>query len=829
MSCVGVTKLKKQRKRASLVCSSCKEKKIKCDRQKPCSNCIKSSSIRTCNYDYEVRRNEKNDVKIVEKEPTDYPVKETKDHVVGPHQYAQQPLHNSLSRVENSIMDISFNPATSYLINKKPLGTIRSMSICSVYAKPGPFLSYNFLISFRETLKNERKMWKSKNFKRSFQLHDIQLTDSNMPNSHEELNSLVERLVCNNYYAILERLGYFQTVLSKVLVGSYIPMGVVQLIFHHYFIMKREGIAFKRPVKNFEYAFIALITSLVELTNIFTKSDPSIFNFSLSQQDNEFNDLSVKLLNTSNYRRKYSIFAVYTILNLRLTLMIYGNAPSADVLSHNSYPMFQTAVNMCIEMGIGMNLENVVYMDQYSITGSNDVNDAIFAKEIPVESLKTLWNYLLVLDASYFVCMSAPPYIDDRYNHGYYMLPNSESECFSAFVTTARELSFLFLSEKKSTLRELLDALSKLTKLISTLDSLDDFRRVEENEEKWKFFYLKFQLLNLLSTLLYQVNRILHNSTLTMEFSQEILNEPRNQQIIEGLKKECAIKIKLLFFVVMNTISAILHGSFNYRFWLYNKEVFSSWIGLQSLFFIDLIVTEESETAKSRSKGNTTLAPVLASDSISSAPPKLGNKQLENALLDFNPSKNHKFLNSVATASQPIRVVSFITGIYESLIQIPILISDYTFFEKTKLFLIGIYFLCSYIKHHCEKGFEIHQYIDKLRALMKNILSRQLLQKGTLTEVVTNHQILAMNLGKNNLHKEIDPAMRNSNQIGSPTKNKSTPTGDQWSNNILSTNSTIPSFQYNDIAASAFDDDGLASIFKDIDEFFSKDFPISTR
>ncbi|GAV27201.1 hypothetical protein PMKS-000665 [Pichia membranifaciens] len=487
--------------------------------------------------------------------------------------------------------------------------------------------------------------------------------------------------------------------------------------------------------------------------------------------------------------------------------------------------MFQTAVNMCIEMGIGMNLDKVVYMDQCSTIGSSDVNGAIFAKEIPVESLKTLWNYLLVLDASYFVCMSAPPYIDDRYNHGYYMLPNPESECFSAFVTTARELSFLFLSEKKSTLRELLDALSKLTKLISTLDSQDDFRRVEQNEDKWKFFYLKFQLLNLLSTLLYQVNRILHNSTLIMEFSQEILNEPRNQQIIEGLKNECAIKIKLLFFVVMNTISAISHGSFNYRFWLYNKEVFSSWIGLQSLFFIDLIVTEESETAKC-SKGSTPLAPVFTSNSIPSTPPRFGNKELENALLDFNPSKNHKFLNSVTVASQPIQVVSFIVGIYESLIQIPMLVSDYTFFVKTKLFLIGIYFLCSYIKHHSENGLEIHQYIDKLKALMKNIPSRQL-QKETPTEVVTTHQILGMNLDKNDLHKETGPAMRNSNQLGSPTKNKSTLSGDQLSNNL--NNNTIPSSQYDNIAASVFGDEGLASVFKDIDEFFSKDFPISTR
>lgn len=822
MSSAHVSKLKKQRKRASLVCSSCKEKKIKCDRQKPCSNCIKSSAIRTCNYDYEVKRNEKNDIKIVEKDPANFDVNETKFHVFGLPEPAQQLLHDSPISGKNSIMDISFNLQTSYSVNRKPSRTLRGMQICSVYSKPEPFLSYNFLMSFREILKNEKKTWKSRNFKGNFQLHEIQFNDSNTANSVEGLNLLVEKLVCNNYYAVLERLGYFQTDLNKVLFGSYIPMGVVQLIFHHYFIMKREGIAFKRPVKNFEYAYIALITSLVELTNIFTKNNSSIFNFSLSLKDDEFNDLSVKLLNTSNYRRKCSIFAVYTILNLRLSLMIYGNALSAGVVSHNSYPMFQTAVNMCIEMGFSMNLDKVVFMDHYSTADSNDVNDVIFAKEIPVESLKTLWNYLLVLDASYFVGMSAAPYIDDRYHNGYYMLPNQNSDYFSAFVTTSREISLLFLTERKCTLRELLAGLSKVTKLISTLEPLDDYHQVEQNEEKWKLFYLKLQLLNLLSTLLYQVCRLLHNSNLSREFSQEVLNEPRNQKIIEGIKDECTTKIKILFFVVMNTILAISHSSFHYKFWLYNREVFSTWIGLQSLFFIDLIVTEESESAASRSTSNNSSKPVLTDDDKFSDPPIFKNTELENALFNFNPSKNQKFLNSVCVASQPERIVSFITGIYERVMQIPMILSDYTFFMKTKFFLIGIYFLYSYIKYHSEKGFEIYQYFDKLKTLTKRILAGQL-QKGTSADLFPVQQILGGNLTENDLPKENDSTLRNSNQRESPSKPQNTLTGDQWDNNVLLSNSMIPSSQYDDIAASFFDDEGLGLVFKGIDEFFTRE------
>ncbi|RLV95944.1 Multidrug resistance regulator 1 [Spathaspora sp. JA1] len=40
-----------KRKRPSLVCSSCKKKKIKCDKQLPCNNCIKSKCAESCAYD----------------------------------------------------------------------------------------------------------------------------------------------------------------------------------------------------------------------------------------------------------------------------------------------------------------------------------------------------------------------------------------------------------------------------------------------------------------------------------------------------------------------------------------------------------------------------------------------------------------------------------------------------------------------------------------------------------------------------------------------------------------------------------------------------------
>ncbi|GMG26302.1 unnamed protein product [Ambrosiozyma monospora] len=45
------TKVKKPRKiRQSFVCSNCKRKKIKCDRQLPCHNCVNSNLTDSCHY-----------------------------------------------------------------------------------------------------------------------------------------------------------------------------------------------------------------------------------------------------------------------------------------------------------------------------------------------------------------------------------------------------------------------------------------------------------------------------------------------------------------------------------------------------------------------------------------------------------------------------------------------------------------------------------------------------------------------------------------------------------------------------------------------------------
>lgn len=856
----GVIKPKRHRDRASVVCSACKKKKIKCDRQKPCSNCIKASSINSCNFNYEVKRSDTNDIQIIEGgvsdindispssgitnnnsnysntntiisniKPWTYPMKPSYSEAPQSPSSQNKMLHFSLDSHndgenltgKSSIFDIKFDLHTNHLIFRKPSRTFTSMEVLSTYIKQDKLLSIKFILSFKEMLKKESKLWKAKNFRKNFDICDTYFGDTKVDCDNKELNTLVEKMICNNYYAILERLSYFQTELNKILFNSYIPMGVIQLIFHHYFSMKREGIVFKKPKKNFEYGSIALITSLVELTNIFTRYDNSIFNFPLTQNNNDFNELSVLLLNASNYKRKCSIFAVYTLLNLRFSLMIYGDAQSAGMSLQNTYPLFQSAVNICIEMGLNVDQDKVSYIDYESFGNiSAEVNELAFAKEIPVESIKALWNQLLIIDASYYTVFSSFTYIDDRFNHGFYQMPNSTNKATVRFVTVIREVSLTFLGKNKRSFRELFEALNKITNLLSSFESFDDFELVEKNEDKWETFAIKFKLLRLLSRLLYYIFSLIGKENITERFSADTLNDERNKEILEILKHECTIKCKLIYFIALNTILKISKSNLKYKFLHYNREIFSAWIGLQAAFFVNLVVNQDMEDQKKKSQSgifpNSTDSP---ENFKLPEPPVFETKALEDALYDYNISKHSKLINYVESASKPSSVISLLSLVYEKLLEIPILFSDYKFFIMTKMFIIGIYFLYCYLKVHCEKEFVINENFGKLKTLTSEVISR-LYASNRLSHLAPAEQIMT-DLDEN---QASDKTKKNICNAKYPNQTSSIGTINGNANTQTS-NFDIPSVsQINDITSSIFDDEAMMFIFNDIEKHFNSIF-----
>jgi hypothetical protein len=108
------------------------------------------------------------------------------------------------------------------------------------------------------------------------------------------------------------------------------------------------------------------------------------------------------LLNFSNYRRKPSIFNLYTLLNLRLSLMVYGDTQSDGVAGQNSYPIFESVVGLCKELGICYDQNKVTYFERSpSVFSDGKYDELLFSKEVFSNSIKLLWNYVLTLDSYY--------------------------------------------------------------------------------------------------------------------------------------------------------------------------------------------------------------------------------------------------------------------------------------------------------------------------------------------------------------------------------------------------------------------------------------------
>lgn len=812
-----VTKVKQRRNRVSLVCFNCKEKKIKCNRESPCSSCIKAFTTATCTYTY--FKNPKDNKFTIEsidekKTPKLINLLNNEDS-----RSLVQPANTLVSSPEgtplplkfissNSILYHKFNFNPEYIIFRKPSRTQVRPSAFAVYFNQNNIFSRNIILSFKTLLNNERKIWKAKNFNKSYQLIDINTSNSDTEAEMSKLNKLIEDAICNNYYSILERLTYFQNDLNKVLFNSYIPMGVVQLIFQHYFIMKSDSVIFRRPEKKFEYSFIALITSLVELTNIFTKHDKIEFNFPLTLKDNKFNDITVILINASNYRRKASVFNIYTLLNLRLTLMVYGDAQSNGIAGQNSYPIFQTVVHMCSELGINLDQNKVKFLDKLGMEGLNDKSAILlFSKEISANSYKLLWNYILTLDCYYSNNLCSPPLIDERYSHGYYPSLTSTYNHIDKFIKLTKELSLVILGSKPISLNDLFKNVQKIEDLFSKLGFFNDYLLFEKSEDHWQLIKLKFVLLKLLLTLVLHIRAVLSKENLETFFPKELLDDSSNKKAITLLKDDLTTKSKIIYFIGLTAILSLSQSNLSNKFLLYNREVFSNWLGIKSMLFMDIIASDDHEKRKLNKSVNNFCTDNKEKFELPPVP-QFNIQDLENALINFTSEKNSATLSFVNEASQPCPLASFLTNVYESTIAIPILVTDYKFFVMTKIFLINIYFLYCYIKSN-ENKFEISANFHKLSDLSKTIFTKYL-QEGTFSHIKTDQ---VMN--------DIEHAARKENDINSSLHQS--PIRLKTNDDIAqeSFNNLLTSINYDDLVLNFFEDNNLNDIYNDINQYFN--------
>lgn len=792
-------KVKKLRNRASVVCKHCKMKKIKCDRQKPCANCTKSNL--ECIYDYSVPKlgisaivalKQQHMREMAALSAVDHP---TTSASITPE--SDSALISNGFNSENLSVDIFNRPFKlpgDYQILRKPSRTIVRSKFFNAMLNRSESFSRHMLQSFFHLMNNERKSWKQSNFPNCFQLNLLQMSNyNNIDEVKDNITKLLETSICNNYQAILERLDYFQATLNKILFNSFIPMSAIHLIFHHYFVMQPEGVVFRGVSKNYEYNFIAVITSLVELTEIFARFKKEKFRFPLLSKKNEFNEITITLMNTSNFRRKTSIFSIFTLLNLRLSLMVYGDVQSAGMSGQNSYPYFQHALALCMELGVHLDQDSVIYFEKpYDSEKNNFAEELMFCREVPKDSIKLLWNYMLFLDSHYYIQLAIPPAIDERYCHGVYDVSQTVTDLLQPYVTIVKDVSLFFAQTKPITIRELFFLTERLKKLISQFPSFGDITELEKNKNTWCIPKLKFELLKLLMSLLTYLGLFFSEPFLQENFSPDVLANSYNAAYIKKMREETFFKINFVYFIAIETILKI--STLSDKFIFYNRDIFSDWFGLRSMNVIDISVAQDKKHGKNGNFNVNENSDPLNPLEFPQA--QFDVNRLENALFNYNEIQYAHEISSVSVASKPAPLAAYLTQAYEKVLSIPILHTDYSFFIMAKLFLISIYSLYCYV--HIDSKLSIAGTCDKLRVITKRIIEKNQ-RTGVLTHALSSDQIKS----QINKHRENEPHSIPSNA-----------TEDSFPATPIADNTL---FQMDDL----FDSESLKNIFNDMNVFMS--------
>jgi hypothetical protein len=285
---------------------------------------------------------------------------------------------------------------------------------------------------------------------------------------------------------------------------------------------------------------------------------------------------------------------------------------------------------------------------------------------------------------------------------------NANGIIFEKFIKTIKELSIFFLGLELVNLIEIIESIQKVNVLISGLVSFKDLSTLEKDENNWDLVKLKFELLKFLLSLYLHLLAIISESNLSSIFPAEFLEDSNFMEILINLRKECTIKSKIIYFIGLTTILNMSQLKLSNRFLLYNREAFSTWLEVGSMIFMDIVISEDVEAKKFKQPITKKLInrqkpfklPIVLEFNI---------KELETALFTHHTLKQSTILKMVNDVSSPDSLASFLTNVYENTIEIPILLTDYKFFVMTKLFLICIYFLYSYIKANCETNFVISE------------------------------------------------------------------------------------------------------------------------
>lgn len=679
---------KRRGKGLLVVCSNCRRKKIKCDKGTPCGNCVRSNITEGCQYDglkmkhFVMNPSNDDKVRLLQQQ-----VQELQQIIASNHgkSTTTSPLSQSPQQISPSILDLKSDKLYMYSINMKPSGV-------QVVNSFRPTFTTMCIVEFKSLMgSNSSGDWKIPPSYDKLAMDDIPSPFQSY--NGNDIDERLRNIFINNYYGILERLIYFQNELNELIFNSCIPCGVLHMVLNNYIRPSIDGIIFLPPKKLHEYQPLALILAVVDLVEIFTKyENVKPFSQLFVGEAFELSHIALDTLNFSKFRKRQTHFGLMAIITLRLTLIQYGHFTTSGFSHHVEYSYFQISINMAMGMGLNRDINKL----RFFTVNKEDDDEVNFAKQIPFEFLKKLWNYLLKEDLR-FSLFGPTPMISHEYSHGLYVdVADSKAHEIRYHNLILKSLNTL-TNKDGCNLNDFIECCKGIRENCSTHVSFGDIYYIANNKKTWpevrnKFYSLKI-ILELYSFAGYQSG----SCGRARSFSAEQLSDPNNIIELDKIHHYFKTHSTIIYIYLLKFIKEVLSCNTHSMFIMYMRNLMWVFLILPSIGMINLSIEPGNHIKKGTMNIDVSLS------------------ELESLIFSSNEIPS----DIVNYYSSPHILVGEILEVFKDVVNLPIMLSNHDFYTNARFCLVLICFLKAYNQFTSNGNFSVP---DSFKSIPKSMV-----------------------------------------------------------------------------------------------------------
>ncbi|GMM31269.1 hypothetical protein DAMA08_040140 [Martiniozyma asiatica (nom. inval.)] len=509
-------------KRPKTTCLTCRKRKVKCDRQRPCSSCKSSRVGHKCVYSSDDKNqtyfNNLNNQIQLSLDDEQQQIKRAK-------------IGNTFQ--ENNILA---SDRVLAFLNEKSSDYKKTMINKRTNSNGTTFSTFYGPLSMEAIFNSNKIAHQFTELSKSFILMERTATTENFPSTskpidilqakytEEKIIELVESTILPFCEAFEERLSYFEKELQDFFYES-VPMKVLQEKFKKWFVLSKvhvkrsdeepaikilkdngfnlgastkERYVFHPPELSSEYAILSLITSVVRQVMIFTEHLPGQFQNDLVYNQKQFQMLTLATLSYSEYRSKPSFYSLLSLMMIRNNLFFLDMSTTIDQTENQAYLFLQIILNVALNIGIHVQCD-------------------IFVEDgIPESAVIKIWNFLQLMDAIYGIIFSKPPIIN--YN---YCMPNIDPE-MENLIGILRSVAGTFVSKIPISINDMIqkvDELSAYSRKLPNFNSLIYDHMNTEESANWDalLVWTKCFFLAVHQTILYKIRYTLEECSMTSD------------------------------------------------------------------------------------------------------------------------------------------------------------------------------------------------------------------------------------------------------------------------------------------------------------------------